>query len=1005
MSAFGDLKGQIEEYVASRLRSFATRFASQHAAHLSTAQVQQAVFVDLLESPPLPQIEALLQQHPQPTQITASQQQAVASASGATAARATPAAAAATAAGVSQGDGSKRDAATPSRPRAPSSAWCCCSALGCREPGCMLCACNPLRLCERNFSRKYLVGDALRAKCGASIKLVLLDGVMWKERGGDCRALGADDLRACMKLNNHKRGVAVLPELTVTDSSEALLQGRKPPFRLLVSAVAADDPAVPLPAVAYAVSEDFVVATRRVKQANKAEVPLLDDHVSKIEHIGRETVKKLADVVAAAKELNLTLQLPEGVGGAVTSVGQFQALAGAADKDAQLKKVLQMVLKLSKEKWEEAAAHAATAVVSDFRRRVWHPPNGSAVGLLFGCKYGGVLLKEPVSLLHAAPGGATQRIAPEDELDAAALTLMRQLKAQAVKSWSMPGHPGWSIFQDGQAPGMPANGLPPGTAAATHHHHRRSSGTGAGTLGGAAEPTLQGGLAISAEAAAEPNAIPKPLESLELLAFLSSGLPQGLSLGSDLANHLALLSPNAAMLAPGSLLEVMGLLGATTSPVGAGAAGASYPHLMHVRSASAGSGPHLAALSQLHSRLGAASALTEAGGGSAFACVVNGARMIQPADDVFPLDHNDSAIDSEAIQQVVSALAHMNQDSEADHYVAGFSANATIVANLDVTSQASVDAFIAAFIQLTATALNIDPANVYVTRVTKGGALLALKRVTPADDATVAGLRSAKLELVLGPGAKLQQARRSAQQQQPSSTADVIVDFTVVTLVEVALPPSPPPSPPLPPGVPPARVTSARVSRMPAQGTLSGDSSKPVVWYNDASFRSYRKPRSPLNLVFWSARRQCTATTTTTLPLYFREPMQLDSITITQLQNPGVLSVELLPWPATPIPELPDVAPVSGPKGQPVYSAASDSTPCGGDLVISVPSDRSGSSESVPPRGSQSELPPRLRRTAVGGIRITVKAQAKGAKPTFISSVRFSGRVLYPANPAAYDGM
>ncbi|PNW79741.1 hypothetical protein CHLRE_08g365204v5 [Chlamydomonas reinhardtii] len=91
--------------------------------------------------------------------------------------------------------------------------------------------------------------------------------------------------------------------------------------------------------------------------------------------------------------------------------------------------------------------------------------------------------------------------------------------------------------------------------------------------------------------------------------------------------------------------------------------------------------------------------------------------------------------------------------------------------------------------------------------------------------------------------------------------------------------------------------------------------------------------------------------------------------------------------------------------GQPVYSAASDSTPCGGDLVISVPSDRSGSSESVPPRGSQSELPPRLRRTAVGGIRITVKAQAKGAKPTFISSVRFSGRVLYPANPAAYDGM
>jgi hypothetical protein len=38
------------------------------------------------------------------------------------------------------------------------------------------------------------------------------------------------------------------------------------------------------------------VATRRVKQANKADIPLVDDHVSKIEHIGRETVKKLLDL-------------------------------------------------------------------------------------------------------------------------------------------------------------------------------------------------------------------------------------------------------------------------------------------------------------------------------------------------------------------------------------------------------------------------------------------------------------------------------------------------------------------------------------------------------------------------------------------------------------------------------------------------------------------------------------------------------------------------------------
>lgn len=56
-----------------------------------------------------------------------------------------------------------------------------------------------------------------------------------------------------------------------------------------------------------------------------------------------------------------------------------------------------MVLKLSKEKWEEAATHASQAVQSDFRRRVWYPPAAAAtVGLVYGCKYGAVQLKDPV---------------------------------------------------------------------------------------------------------------------------------------------------------------------------------------------------------------------------------------------------------------------------------------------------------------------------------------------------------------------------------------------------------------------------------------------------------------------------------------------------------------------------------------------------------------------------------------------------------------------------------
>jgi hypothetical protein len=127
-------------------------------------------------------------------------------------------------------------------------------------------------------------------------------------------------------------GQAILPDLEITDSSEALLKGRRPPFRLLVwpASVASgfsgssgscadvsngnlmpagEGGAKPLAGVLYAVSDEFVVATRRVKQANKVEIPLVDDSVAKIEHVGRETVKKLADLYVAAAESGGSLQL------------------------------------------------------------------------------------------------------------------------------------------------------------------------------------------------------------------------------------------------------------------------------------------------------------------------------------------------------------------------------------------------------------------------------------------------------------------------------------------------------------------------------------------------------------------------------------------------------------------------------------------------------------------------------------------------------------------------
>lgn len=50
------------------------------------------------------------------------------------------------------------------------------------------------------------------------------------------------------------------------DSSEAMLSGRKPPFRLLVRAVHTRGQPI---SVRHAVSEGFVVATRRTRTAGK----------------------------------------------------------------------------------------------------------------------------------------------------------------------------------------------------------------------------------------------------------------------------------------------------------------------------------------------------------------------------------------------------------------------------------------------------------------------------------------------------------------------------------------------------------------------------------------------------------------------------------------------------------------------------------------------------------------------------------------------------------------
>ncbi len=83
-----------------------------------------------------------------------------------------------------------------------------------------------------------------------------------------------------------------------------------------------------------------------------------------------------------------------GGGGAV---GEFRRLALLAEADGHLRQKLQQVLKLSKEKWDDARDHALRAVVADNRMRIWYADKASMeLGLLFACRLGNVALERPV---------------------------------------------------------------------------------------------------------------------------------------------------------------------------------------------------------------------------------------------------------------------------------------------------------------------------------------------------------------------------------------------------------------------------------------------------------------------------------------------------------------------------------------------------------------------------------------------------------------------------------
>lgn len=53
------------------------------------------------------------------------------------------------------------------------------------------------------------------------------------------------------------------------------------------------------------------MATRRTRTAGKVEIPNVDDHVSKLEHMGKETVKKLQDIRGASVQAGVEISVPD----------------------------------------------------------------------------------------------------------------------------------------------------------------------------------------------------------------------------------------------------------------------------------------------------------------------------------------------------------------------------------------------------------------------------------------------------------------------------------------------------------------------------------------------------------------------------------------------------------------------------------------------------------------------------------------------------------------------
>ncbi len=298
-----------------------------------------------------------------------------------------------------------------------------------------------------------------------------------------------------------QNGVALLPDLRICESSEAL-RGRGAEFRLLIECEGVHLGGQEWAPVKYALSEQFQVLSSRSKPNCKPEIPHIDDPVKNVEAIGDATVPKLERLMALARDMHIDLNIPfESITkvwgvflwclfmlfGCLShmplihqpltqmpltqmplttqipltqipftqmQVGEFRELARLAAPDKNLQDKLRKVLALTKDQWKMAHEHSQKAVTSDHRMRVWYPDaSDTKRGVVFECVQGNVLLNKPLGMI--TPEGL--KLETQMHSDPAQRVRMKQeiedLLPLAVADWYKDGHGTWGVVASGDTSG------------------------------------------------------------------------------------------------------------------------------------------------------------------------------------------------------------------------------------------------------------------------------------------------------------------------------------------------------------------------------------------------------------------------------------------------------------------------------------------------------------------------------------------------------------------------